>query len=272
MEDARGNKSRKRSGKHVAGVQDSDACSNLLAVVEDGEDVYGARVDCQVPILAIEVLRDNGFENHIHGASVTPKKKRVRSNPVKLLDRAVRALTTAQSIIIMPCLADKVSTTKIRGIAAANGHVNVGPRMTYHISRGTGSSQEHVGRNLAQNVTASLCQYVRHNTTWGLEERAAYPTKRMETHVWYSGQPNRVSMGVFSTNEEAMAPPGERGKGGTLELTRIREVEIFFESIQTGQGDGVSVEVVEPVHAPEHGLERGNVRTCSKSAHAAGRK
>jgi hypothetical protein len=32
------------------------------------------------------------------------------------------------------------------------------------------------------------------------------------------------------------------------------EVEILLEVIETSQGNGISVKIVEPVHAPKHGL------------------
>lgn len=33
------------------------------------------------------------------------------------------------------------------------------------------------------------------------------------------------------------------------------EVEILLKIIETSQGNGISVQIVEPVHAPKHGLD-----------------
>lgn len=43
-----------------------------------------------------------GGKDHSQGDSVKPRKKRVKSRPVKSLERAVRALTTAQRAMQVP--------------------------------------------------------------------------------------------------------------------------------------------------------------------------
>lgn len=95
-ENASSDQSGESSSEDVTGVEDGDTCGKFFAGVEDGEQVEGAGILLNAISNCFDGWASIGRGWKLtYGASVTPRKNRVKRRPLKSFERAVRPLTTA---------------------------------------------------------------------------------------------------------------------------------------------------------------------------------
>lgn len=70
-------------------------------------------------------------------------------------------------------------------------------------------------------------------------------TGRVSLPLWLIPKMNKRTLHQEITNKQ--------DRNGSVVLDAF-EVQILFESVQSGLGQGISIEVVEEVHGPENGL------------------